>query len=216
MIDQVFTSWRDAGFVWLPEKGIGFYPVREEDAPYDAHYWEKYEGYADTPVGQALNNVRLSLLEKYARCGSVVDIGIGCGAFLSALRTAGRTNAFGFDINPVGEKWLRDRGWLLDPWSHDVDCVTFWDVLEHIKNPAPLLARVRRTVLVSLPIVPGSGPPPLNWKHLRRDEHCWYWTREGFIAWMAEHGFQCAEHNTSESLAGREDIGTFVFQRRPK
>jgi hypothetical protein len=30
---------------------------------------------------------------------------------------------------------------------------------------------------------------------------------------MAEEGFDCLEHTTSESLLGREDIGTFVFRR---
>jgi len=66
---------------------------------------------------------------------------------------------------------------------------------------------------VSLPIFRDAHHARTS-KHFRPDEHYWYWTRAGFI-WFAERcGFSVIEHNTMESLAGREDIETFVLARR--
>lgn len=208
MKDRLFQRWAEDGLVWLPERGMGYYPVTE--APYDADYWQKYVVYAETPMGSRLNEVRVEVVDRLAgRDAVVLDVGIGCGSFVEAR--PGIT--YGHDINPVGVRWLKARGLYLDPRDVEVDAMTFWDVLEHIHDPGPVLANIRQWAFVSLPIVPGDGPPPLDWRHFRRDEHCWYWTRAGFLDWMAEHGFECVEHGTPESLAGREDIETFAFRR---
>lgn len=206
-MDRVFERWRDAGLIWLPEYGVGFYPVA--GAPYDEAYFAKYVEYAQTPLGRELTRIRVELVAKYAAGVDLVDVGIGCGAFIEAR--GGRT--YGFDINVAAVRWLEEHGLFLDPYRMKITAATFWDSLEHIADADELLAHVEEWVFCSLPIVPGNGPPPLDWKHLRRDEHCWYWTREGFIAWMREHGFRCVEHNTAESLAGRDDVSTFVFRR---
>ena len=72
---------------------------------------------------------------------------------------------------------------------------------------------VERLVFLCLPLF--TGPEHvLRSKHFRPDEHYWYWTYEGLLWWMGEHGFTCIEHGTPESLLGREDIHTFVFNRR--
>lgn len=203
---SVFCRWRDEGLVWLPERGVGYLPVTE--APYDADYWRKYEGYAATELGKALTKARVRLVRQWAPLRSVCDVGIGCGQFVEAL-----DGACGYDVNPVGVEWLVNQGRWLDPRHNPVDVLTFWDVLEHIPDPAPMLANAREWVFVSLPIVPGDGPPNVTWKHYRPDEHCWYFTRDGLIGFMRAHGFACVEHNTMESLLGREDSHTFVFRR---
>ena len=206
--DAVFTAWEATGLVWLPERGMGYLPVA--DAPYDAAYWAKYEEYALTEMGRRLTALRCDLVSRHAGDrATVIDVGIGCGDFL--VHRGGET--FGYDINPVAVAWLKDRFAFRDPHDQPADALTFWDALEHIPDPGPILANARGWVFCSLPIVPGDGPPRLDWKHLRRDEHCWYWTRAGFIGWMAAHGFECVEHGTPESLAGREDIETFAFRR---
>lgn len=204
-MNAVIRRWRDEGLTWLPERGVGFLPVTE--APYDAAYFDKYRTYAETPMGRALNDARVALVQKHAPGVQLVDVGIGCGAFVEAM------GCYGYDVNPAGVEWLVVEGRWLDPYHNTVDAVSMWDVLEHIAEPEHLLSHVREWVFCSLPIVPGDGPPPLDWKHLRRDEHCLYFTRDGLIAWMAEHGFAVVEHNTAESVIGREDIGSFAFRR---
>lgn len=204
--DAAFERWLVEGLVWLPERGMGWYPVAE--APYNAAYFAKYQRYAATPMGRSITAARIDLVERHAGSSLVCDVGIGCGDFVDD-----HPRAYGFDINPAGVDWLLKRGRFFNPWKHQVDALTFWDCLEHIPNPGPLLANAREWVFVSLPIVPGDGPPPLDWRHLRRDEHCLYWTADGFVLWMAEHGFGCVEVNDEETRLGRQDILSFAFRR---
>lgn len=192
---------------WDPGRGMGY--LRVEGAPYDAEYFRKYERYAATPLGRSLDRLRVDLVARHAGPAAVLDVGVGSGAFIEAR--GGKT--YGFDINPAAVAWLEDRGLFRDPHERPVEVMTFWDSIEHIPDPAPMLANARRWVFVSLPIVPGAGPPAPDWRHLRPDEHCWYWTRRGFVRWMAGHGFRCVEHNMAESEAGRSDIHSFAFRR---
>jgi hypothetical protein len=204
---SVFDRWAAEGLVWLPERGMGWLTVTE--APYDASYFAKYRQYAATPMGSAITWSRIKLVERHAGRALVCDVGIGCGDFVESRPAP----TVGYDINPVGAEWLHQMGAWLDPWEVPVPALTFWDCLEHIPDPARLLANALEWVFVSLPIVPGDGPPPLDWKHFRRDEHCWYWTAAGFIGWMREHGFECVEQNDEETRLGREDILSFAFRR---
>lgn len=183
---------------------MGWYPV--EQAPYDADYWAKYEGYARTDRGLALNRARLDLVSAY-HDGPLVDVGIGCGQFVQS-----RPGTVGYDVNPVGVRWLKARGLWHDPYKGEIEAASFWDSLEHIPEPAPLLANIRRWVFVSLPIFRDSAHV-LRSKHFRKDEHCWYWTRHGLIGWMRAQGFVCRLVDCREQLLGREDIESFVFER---
>ncbi len=183
--------------------------LRVEDAPYDAAYFRKYQGYAQTPMGKALTEARVGLVNRYTE-GHVIDVGVGAGSFIE--RRGGWT--WGYDINPEGVRWLHENARWRDPYSggpHNAMC--FWDVLEHVAEPSLLLSNISRFVFVSLPLVPGDGPPSPTWKHYRPDEHCWYWTRRGFELWMGAHGFAKRIYTEMENLLGREDIGTFVFER---
>lgn len=194
---------------WDIMRGVGFLPIEAAPAEvYDADYFAKYVGYADTDQGRAITAARVEMVRRHAGDVSLCDVGIGCGSFVEAW-----PRAVGFDVNAVGIAWLKERGLYRDPWVEQFDALTFWDALEHIADPAPLLANASEWVFVSVPVVPGNGPPSPDWKHYRPTEHCWYWTHEGLICWMEEHGFRCVEHNEMESELGREDIGSFCFHR---
>lgn len=205
-MDRQFHRHLKNSFVWLPERGMGYFPVREQ--PYDEHYFAKYVGYAQSVMGRAITRSRVDLVNRYTK-GLVVDVGIGCGDFVQT-----RPHTLGYDINPLAVRWLQQRGLWVDPYAaQSVPAVSLWDVLEHIPEPERLLSRVHQYVFVSLPIVPGSGPPASDWRHLRRDEHMWYWTHDGFVAWMDAYGFVLREASAVETDLGRQDIETFVFAR---
>lgn len=198
------------GLTWYPERALGYYPVSARpSAVYDQGYFAQYQAYAATEMGRQITHARLALLDRHLPQEAVLDVGIGAGAFLEARGRSAPT--FGFDINPVGVSWLMERDLFRDPLAGPIAGMTFWDSLEHIADPEPILANAT-WVFASLPIF--TGPEHvLRSKHFKRDEHCWYFTREGLIGWMDALGFRCVEHNTSESLLGREDIGTFAFRR---
>ena len=207
--DPTFDAWANDGLVWLPHLGMGWLNVTA--APYDAEYFRKYEGYAATEQGRAITAARGSLVRRYALgVWPAVDVGIGCGQFMDEV------GCYGYDVNPAGLAMLKSRNRFFDIYEYEARVVTFWDALEHVPEPARLLANAADWVFCSLPIVPGDGPPRADWKHFRRDEHTWYWTRRGLIRWMAAQGFGCLDVSAMETLIGREDIETFVFRRNPQ
>lgn len=193
--------------VWMPELGVGYYPVDDSDSPYDAAYFAKYVQYENTPIGRAINAFRVDLVSKHIGSDQLVDIGIGSGAFIKAR---GR-NTVGYDINPESLRWLAEQGMLWDNPENGVVNASFWDSLEHLPNPGEMV-RHRQVVFVSLPIFEDFNHV-LRSKHFRKTEHRWYWTRAGLINWFSGMGFACVERNTEETRIGREDIETFVFAK---
>lgn len=198
--------------VWLPEAGVGFYPVRAPAAAvYDDAYFKKYQDYAATPMGEDLRQARLDLLAKHIGAGGgaelkFVDFGVGCGDFVQAL------GCRGFDVMPAARKWLHQRGQFVDVYAEGADVLTCWDSLEHVACPERLLPLVRDWLFVSLPIFTGAEHAAGS-KHFRRDEHFWYWTDAGFRRFLEWQGFEVVEANTMESDLGREDIATYAARR---
>jgi hypothetical protein len=188
---------------WLPELGIGYYPVTA--SPYDADYFAKYQQMAKTEIGLKLNQARIDLVNKYTSA-DVLDIGIGSGAFVLA-----RENTFGYDINDHAVEWLVEHGKFRHPFR-EANSLTFWDSLEHIHNPKAVLQAAKEFAFVSCPIYKNCDHV-LASKHFRKDEHCWYWTVDGLKTFMGAFGFELIEMNQIESDLGREDIGSFVFKR---
>lgn len=190
--------------LWLPEFGIGYYPV--EDQPYDEQYWQKYLAMEQTDIGKTLNQARVNMVKEY-EWNEIIDIGIGSGAFIKEF-----SNAYGFDINPNAIEWLKQNNKWKEP--SNVDAMSFWDSLEHIHNPTELLGNIKKYAFVSCPIYTDKDHI-LRSKHFRPDEHCWYWTYEGLIKFMSNFGFYLLEYSNIETLIGREDIGSFTFKRKP-
>lgn len=201
------TLWELAqkNLIWLPEKGIGFYPA--SGGNYGGEYFEKYEGYAKTLMGKKITDARINLVMGYKH-DTLIDIGVGCGDFLRAYGN-GMT---GYDINPVAIKMLNKEGLYFNIYKGMIGTATFWDSLEHIAEPFAILRNVRHLAFFSLPIFK-NAKHLLGSKHYRKDEHYWYFTRDGFILFMGFAGFKVLEHNDMESRLGREDIETFVFKR---
>jgi hypothetical protein len=201
-----FDSLRTGSLQWLPELGLGWFPV--EESPYDAGYWERYRRMDTTSTAESLTKARREWVRRFWS-GQVCDIGIGGGRFVTDM------GATGYDINPHAEEWLRRAGRWQNPYTSPLAAVTCWDSLEHIHDPAPLLANVREWVFASLPIFDGPDHV-LRSKHYRRDEHCWYFTNAGLIWFMERQGFQFADSCTIEQDCGREDIHTYAFHRSDK
>jgi len=202
-LNSLTNSLAAEQLVWLPEQGIGWYPVTAQ--PYDENYWLRYRAMDRTPVADALNAARLNWARRWDCVPrESVDVGIGGGRFVREF------GCMGTDVNPWAIKWLEYRNCA---WSclSAVDSMFFWDSLEHIHDPTVLLGCVRRMVLVSMPIYK-NAEHVLRSKHFRRDEHCWYFTADGLVRFMERFGFALAGWNQMEQPM-REDIETFAFVR---
>lgn len=211
---------------WMEPIGIGFYDCDAVNAavgavsPYDDAYFAKYQDMADSEVGAALNRFRAEIVAKHSPLhaqgtATLLDVGIGDGAFLRAVAPFAWLSPFGCDINPAGIAYLIENGQLAsfeEPASFDV--VTFWDSLEHIRDPRPALAAARQVALVSIPIFTDAAHAVTS-RHFRPDEHFWYFTRHGFIQFADQEGFDCVDVLATETALGRDSIETFVLRRRP-
>ncbi len=216
------------GLIWSPADQMGFYDVDAHLARngaaqvYGETYFQKYQEMDATPMAEQLNLFRCHMVmdnfPAQAKPVRILDVGIGGGGFLKSLlkresMAPERMEVWGVDINPFAISWLQDRRMLGDLDSY-YDLVTFWDSLEHFRDPSLPLACVGSRAIVSIPIFRDAEHAMAS-KHFRRDEHFWYFTRAGFIGWAERQGFCVADVRIHESLLGREDIETFVLVRKP-
>lgn len=198
------------------QDGIGFLPFNDNPVPYDEAYFLKYQGLARTGQGKYITQLRANLVEAHAGfCKPemvVLDVGIGCGCFIQAMRLNG-WDCKGTDINPVAIKWLEHKN-LLWKEGDKATILTFWDVLEHIPDPSSIFDHHKaQFVFVSMPIF-RDKEHVLRSKHFKPGEHCWYFTHMGLESFMARQGYQLTRSNKMETdRGGREDIGSFVFRR---
>jgi len=193
--------------VFIPELGIGHYPVPTDNRPYGEIYFDRYVRMSSSIMGEELTKERISFVERHYT-GFLLDVGIGSGQFVES-----RNDTFGYDVNPSSIKWLREKQLWMDLYDRNVPAISFWDSLEHIDRPDIAVSKSSNWVFLSIPIFE-SGDAILHSKHFRKDEHIWYFTDYGIINWFHEQGFECREHNYNEIYIGREGIGSYAFQRR--
>lgn len=202
------TNHEPRTLVWLPEQGVGYYPVDELAMPYDDNYYNKYVSYHSTELGFKLNTFRVNLVNRYIGAEPLIDIGVGCGSFVKARR--GET--YGYDINPAAAKALKSVWRFRYAPGDGIHHVSFWDSLEHLPDPASFITG-REFVFISMPIF-RSPEHILGSKHFNRREHFWYFTKVGLAGWLDNMGFDLLESGVQETIMGREDIQSFVFKAR--
>lgn len=191
--------------IWDIDKQYGF--VNIEPRQYGLDYFKKYVDYANTPMGEKLTQARIDFVNRTHK-GELLDVGVGSGHFVMH-----REKTFGFDINETAVKLLQSLGLYED--IHDpFEAYSFFDSFEHIEDPSPLLREMGKGTLIFLSIpMFRDVQHALNSKHFRRDEHYWYFTPQGLIRYMLDHGFVCVDVDNFEIRTGREDIMSFAFRK---
>jgi hypothetical protein len=175
---------------------------------YGEDYFAKTQANDASPIAEALNAARRALVDRYVGQNRVCDIGIGGGGFILH-----RPNTWGFDINSRAVQWLAEHGKLamqLDEFAG----WCMWDVFEHLPQPRAYLNHMELGgyLFVSIPVFEDLTKIRES-KHYRPGEHLRYFTRDGFIRYMAAEGFRVLEVNDDETRAGRESIQSFAFSR---
>ena len=223
MITDLLGEIAENRLQWLEPIGLGFFDCdaalasqgRSLAAVYDQAYFDAYRDLADQPIGTALNTFRCELALKWAMAtgATILDVGIGDGAFLRAMSdVAPGMRLRGVDVNPAAIAYLDEQGWC-GTLELQYDVVTFWDSLEHFRDPRVPLRAVGRVALVSLPIFTDAADAVTS-KHFKPEEHFWYFTRHAFRAFAEQEGFDVLDILATESALGRESIETFVLWRK--
>jgi len=136
--------------------------LRSEFLPevYGDGYWNsnspKDRGYADyrreAPLYIKTFEKRMKLLEQHGlKPGKALDVGCAAGFFLDVLKRRG-WDVHGVELSPAIAKHaqqefeLGDRVFVgsLDECPHEdntFDLITMWDVVEHVEDPVPFLAK---------------------------------------------------------------------------
>jgi hypothetical protein len=215
-VADVTSAFSQGRLTWWPEAGAGFYEVEQPDMAYDQAYFDRYAAQADSEIGRRLMASRVQLVKRHLgdiglASHAILDVGIGSGAFIEAMSTEAKA-VLGYDINPAGVAWLKARDAYRDLYAARWSVLTFWDALEHIRDPGRALAQCDRWAFVAIPIF-RDVDHVLASKHYRRDEHYWYFTRAGFIAFAKAQGFAVVDIVATETALGRDDIETFVLRR---
>jgi hypothetical protein len=207
-----FLHWNNtrAGKILWSDEGVGWYSV--EGAPYDQAYFEKYQRYGLTEMGEKLNAARVAFVARYYR-GLLCDVGAGAGSFIDMRWDRRRQLTLGYDVNPASAKWLEERSLFVDPYLAKLPALSLWDVLEHVEDFSRLITNCRDWLFLSLPIFSDRSHAERS-KHFRRDEHFWYFTANGLVFLMSKFHFELVAQNDMETQLGREDIGTFAFRRK--
>lgn len=191
---------------WNDELGYGYLPSAGYE--YGDAYWKKYQAYVND-FGARLTAARIAFvtdlgLMSLTRC----DVGIGSGEYVIT------SDCMGYDVNPKACEWLKSVGRYVDVYVEPFDVLTFWDVLEHIPDPVPLLNKTQH-VIMSLPIYADLSECLLS-KHLRPGEHLWHFTDRGIREFMRVHGFSFVAQSSFETDLGREAIQSYYFRKTDK
>ena len=187
------------------DDGIAYQHDHTTLVDYDRAYFDKYVRYEGTEVSDRINAGRVALVNKYT-LGPVVDIGVGSGEFIKH-----RHLTWGYDVNPVANRWLRENRLWADE-LHSFDGYTFWDVLEHVPTPTDYFQHIGAGsyLFTSIPVYEDITKVRES-KHYRPNEHLYHFTRHGFVRWMALHGFAVLEVQDFETKAGRDSILSYAF-----
>lgn len=226
-MDPIITETKQ-GVSDIPEHGINtsgiVYQLSPEPYEYADAYWDEYQKRSTTEIGERIHNARLNLCEKFGS-RTLLDVGIGSGQFLQMWNSLSNPNApracFGYDINKIAVKWMKDSRVFADPYKAGEivgDGACCWDTLEHMHDPQAFLGLFKRgqKLFVSLPIYPRwklLEGGLVNSKHFKPNEHVLYFTPEGLIWYLGMHHFHLLHFDRREIKAGREGVGSFVFEK---
>lgn len=194
---------------WNKELGIGHIPsLKSDDEVYSQEYWDYYRTLIDTDIGKNLTQARIDIANKFnVKPRDLLDIGIGNGQFVDTF------GCYGTDTNKIAIEYLKKGMKYINLGSENYKWkwFSFWDVIEHIEDITPILAKVDN-IMLSTPIYKNMEDC-LASKHLKINEHIYYFSVSGMITYMNHFGFDCKYYSTIESKLGRQDIGSFVFMR---
>lgn len=141
--------------------------------------------------------------------GRVLEIGPGDGSFLELCCTKSGSTGIGYDPSHDRAATSEHRGdWEIVTESFpfgeavDADLVVCRHVLEHVDNPAELLAALRKSVEATAPMVYLEVPDatymaqaPAVWDVIY--EHCWYFTESALTGLMNRCGFEIVDSGRS-------------------
>lgn len=205
-VSAVLVRKGDFDVYQCAECGLAFtYPQPQLESiadQYDSGYFDIYRRRRAFRLKRG--DSRLRYIELLKQPGRLLDIGCSIGYFVEAANARGWT-ASGIEISPYASQEARDLG--LDVFTGVIedagyedsqfDCITMWDVLEHVPDPTKHMLEVARMLADGGMVV--IGTPNLahvqfrrkreNWRHLKPAEHLFYFQKSSIERLLRKTGF---------------------------
>lgn len=224
-------SPEDGEYVRCLQCGVVRTKYDYEASQYGADYAINYLNYANSAQNKSLNLFRLGLIARWLKPdATVLDVGCCVGEFIRFAEN--HYECEGFEPNPVAarEAVKRTHSTITSELNgHKLyNCVTMFDVLEHIQEPAELLKhlwnilRPEGIIAITTPNVDSvsvKGDDAIkNWKHYKPKEHLFLYTDDSLEILLNNIGFTIAHWGREESYIRpgnyNGDILTCVAQKR--
>lgn len=185
---------------------------------YDKNYSATYDTEPYRRASDLLQALRLSFANTcHGRpIRSLIDIGFGNGAFIKFAKETVES-VTGMDVTGV----LVPDGCFKTERLFPVDCVTFFDVLEHIHDPFFVRHIPAETVIISLPYCHFHSKGLAwfdSWHHKKPNEHVHHYDLNSLTRFMYESGWQRVAWSSDEDRIrkprdDRQNILTAGFKR---
>jgi hypothetical protein len=182
---------------------------------YGIDYSAKYDSYGD--LADRMSYLRLGyIIGAGLKIDFILDVGFGNGAF---LRTAAKSikHRYGADFT---DAYLPDTcNFVSDITSVSVDCVCFFDSLEHFEDPTVIENLKTDYVCISVPWCHNYTDWWFrDWKHRRPGEHFWHFNDVSLVNFFNEYGYSLITTSTVEdtirkSPDGDANILTAIFRK---
>jgi 2-polyprenyl-3-methyl-5-hydroxy-6-metoxy-1,4-benzoquinol methylase len=175
----------------------------------ETDYAHDYVGFRVDPVfAERARKALEEELKPLCPQGRLLDVGCGNGEFMRIARDAGYS-VRGVDISEAAVAQCREAG--LDAavgdfpnmaFDEQFDCVTMWDVIEHLRDPVAFISKARSllkpggVLLLKIPgfegaVVPVVGAVPrLARSMLHAPHHVQYFTRASCERAIRRAGFE--------------------------
>lgn len=197
--------------VWFHDLDCG-YVCPSEPYNYGRSYFEDYVQRSRLLTSDKLMLIRRNFVDAHYT-GPLLDFGCGSVTFVEYMKQYGH-QITGYDINPFAVQVLMNTvGLYCNPYVQRQNAITFWDTLEHVKDPERIINRVNEWAFVCMPIYEGMEQARRS-KHFKPGEHIWYFTDGGLIDMFQRCGFACMDSNEKENGAGRSGIKSYAFKRK--
>ncbi|MCW3013105.1 MAG: methyltransferase [Solirubrobacterales bacterium] len=191
---------------------------------YPATYYEADDTHADAPSERA----KLSLVQRHATSGRLIEVGPGRGGFAREAHAAG-FDVVGVEMDAGACRNLEERIGVQAVHSDDpasvlptlgpADVIVLWHVIEHVRDPWPVLQGAAQALAPGgILVIATPNPRALQfkllrsrWPHLDAPRHLSLITADVLAKRAAGHGLALAELVTADRTAN--DWNAFGWQQ---
>lgn len=179
--------WLIKGFVYCPHCHTAW-PKKLEKEGYGKEYYQAKSGIVSfffTPLWKLFYLKRNSYIKKN-RVGKWIDVGAGDGGYLDSVKA---NKKVGVEVSKSGREIMEKKGIktlsdkkYLNLKGANADVISFWHVLEHIKDPVKYLTVAKKNLKKNGEVV--IGLPNIDSFEMEITKDKWFHVQPGYHEYL--------------------------------